>query len=133
MAVAMIRIEVGSSAAGFDLRESLARRGIQGVLVEAAAGWEVEIASPREEPERLFHDVAAGVESWLAGRGGDGLVAWVGLERRAIAPALGGIRSARNRAELDSVRSPKPASRGFGTPSGGPISAEEAPQAPVTV
>lgn len=124
MAVAMIRIEVGSSAAGFDLRESLARRGIQGVLVEAAAGWEVEIASPREEPERLFHDVAAGVESWLAGRGGDGLVAWVGLERRAIAPALGGIRSA---------RSPKPASRGFGTPSGGPISAEEAPQAPVTV
>lgn len=80
----MIRIEVGSAADGFDLRESLARRGIQSVLVEAAVGWEIEIASRREEPERLFHDVADGVESWLAGRGGNGLVVWVGPERRTI-------------------------------------------------
>jgi hypothetical protein len=83
----MIRIEVGSPAMGFDLRESLARRGIQGALVEGAEGWEIEIASPREEPERLFHDVAEGVESWLAGRGGDGLVARVGSERRIIRAA----------------------------------------------
>lgn len=83
----MIRIEVGSPAEGFDLRESLARRGIQAALVEAAGAWEIEVSSPREEPERLFHDVAAGVESWLAGRGGTGLVARVGLERRTIAPA----------------------------------------------
>jgi hypothetical protein len=80
----MIRIEVGSAAEGFDLRESLARRGIQAALVEGAEGWEIEIASPREQPERLFLDVAEGVESWLAGRGGDGLVAQVGAERRII-------------------------------------------------
>jgi hypothetical protein len=109
----MIRIEVGSAAEGFDLRESLARRGIQSVVVEAAAGWELELTSPREQPERLFVDVAEGVEWWLAGRGGTGLVVHVGLERRTIEPIDPGGIVAR--------------------PEGGPISAEEAPQAPVAV
>jgi hypothetical protein len=71
----VIRIEVGSLAEGFDLRESLARRGIQAVLVEADGAWEVQVTSPREEPERLLHDVTEGVESWLAGRDLGGIVA----------------------------------------------------------
>ena len=64
----MIRIEVGGPAEGFDLRESLSRRGIQATLVETDEAWEVRVSSPREEPAQLFHDVAEGVESWLAGR-----------------------------------------------------------------
>lgn len=71
----VIRIQVGSSAEAFDLRESLARRGIQGTLAEAGAAWEVEIDSPREEPGRLLHDVAEGVEAWRAGRAVGGIVA----------------------------------------------------------
>jgi hypothetical protein len=85
----MIRIEVGGPAEGFDLRESLSRRGIQALLVEAPSGWEIEIDSPREQPERLFDEVAAGVESWLDGSGRASIVARVGPERRTIAPAAG--------------------------------------------
>jgi len=64
----VIRIQVGSPAEAFDLRESLARRGIQAALVEAGDAWEVQVTSPREEPGRLLHDVSEGVESWRAGR-----------------------------------------------------------------
>jgi hypothetical protein len=66
----VIRIEVGSPAEGFDLRESLARRGIQAALVESDGAWEVQVTSPREEPDRLLHDVSVGVESWRLGRRG---------------------------------------------------------------
>ena len=66
----VIRIEVGSPAEGFDLRESLARRGIQAALVESDGSWEVQVTSPREEPDRLLHDVSVGVESWRLGRRG---------------------------------------------------------------
>lgn len=59
---------MGSPAEGFDLRESLARRGIQATIVEVDGAWEVQITSPREEPERLLHDVSIGVESWRMGR-----------------------------------------------------------------
>jgi hypothetical protein len=89
MTCAMIRIEVGSPAEGFDLRESLARRGIHAVLVAGGEGCEVEVSSPREAPDRLFHDVAEGIESWLAGRGREQLVVCVdGQQRTVTAPRV---------------------------------------------
>jgi hypothetical protein len=63
----VIWIEVGGAVEGFDLRESLARRGIQAELVEAVGGWEVRVTSTREEPDRLLRDVTEAVEAWRAG------------------------------------------------------------------
>ena len=43
---------------------------IQAALVESDGAWEVQVTSPREEPDRLLHDVSIGVESWRLGRRG---------------------------------------------------------------
>ncbi len=80
----MIRIEVGSRFESFDLSESLARRGIHAAVVELDGGWEVEIHSPREQPERLLQDVTSGVETWLAGRGADAATIRADGERRLV-------------------------------------------------
>lgn len=69
----VIRIQVGGPVEGFDLRESLARRGIQATLAEAGGVWEVQVTSPREDPDRLFDDVSKAVESWRVGRDAGGI------------------------------------------------------------
>jgi hypothetical protein len=67
-----VEIDVADEAEGDELVESLWRHGLPAVRIEHAAGWRVEVRSPRERRERLLADVDRALGSWLADAGRTG-------------------------------------------------------------
>lgn len=52
-----IYINVASAAEGAELARSLGRHGLAAALVRNDAHWQVEVASPREDPRTFLADI----------------------------------------------------------------------------
>ena len=67
-----IYIAVTDGPEGADLARSLARHGLAAHLVRTDARWQVEVASPREDPRSFLADVGVALAAWSGGeRSGD--------------------------------------------------------------
>ena len=80
-----IRVEVEDLVVGRELVELLARHGLSGNARGRGGRIEVVIVSEREETERLFREVAAALEGWLAEQGRSSMVLRVGDRETVLA------------------------------------------------